>query len=157
MKSYTQKIIFVACAVALLVFAVLADLHTGDEISVFPLYVAPLILAAWFLGLNWGLWLSLVAMLVRRWVNWVEGPTYSEEWIFWQVGLSNLSIYAFIVYSFHTFKRGRRADRERIERLESALRVCPSCSRVQTANLPSRRIFSVSLKMASIERWVNMC
>jgi hypothetical protein len=76
--------------------------------------------------LSWGLWLSVVAMLLRRYINWIEGPEFSEGWIFWQVGLANLMIYALVVFSFHIFKRGRKIDRERIKRLESALHVCPS-------------------------------
>ena len=79
MKLQSQTSLSAAGAVALLAFAVLVDLRTGEEISVFPLYMPPLIFAAWFLGLQWGLWLSVVAMLVRRWVNWHEGPQYSEE------------------------------------------------------------------------------
>jgi hypothetical protein len=140
MKPQIQTALFAIGAVALLAFAVLVDLRTGEEVSVFPLYVAPLIFAAWFLDLRWGLWLSFAAMLARRWVNWHEGPSFSATWIFWQNGLSNLTVYVFIVFSFHTFKRGRRADRERIARLESALRVCPSCNRVQGGTPPARHL-----------------
>ena len=158
MKTPAQNIVIVSLTLLLLALATWLDVVTGSEINVQPLFVLPLIVGAWFVGLRWGLWLSVITMLVRRGVDhWWEQHFYSKKWIFWEVGLANLALYVLIVFSFHTFKRGRRADRERIERLESALRVCPSCNRVPPATLPAQNLDELLRAQDSIPPERRLC
>ena len=121
-------------SLALLMGATWVDYLTGYEVSVFFLYLFPLAWAAWFLGLSSGLWLSVIATLAHRWADWAGGVQYSKEWIIWERGLSNLVLCVFIVFSFHTFKRGRKTDRARIRQLEELLQVCPGCARINRAD-----------------------
>ncbi len=129
-----QKLRHILFALVLLALVAWLDLVTGPEISVFPLYILPLLWAVWHANLTIGLWLSLLAALVRRWIDYHEGHSYSNWWIFWEVGLASLTTYAFVVFSFHIFKRGRKIDHERIRRLEEMLPLCPACRRVRNHN-----------------------
>ena len=106
------------------------DYATGYEISLFFLYLAPLACGAWFLGLPAGLGVSALVTLGHRWADWSKGLHYSHPWIAWERALANFVLCSFIVFSIHTFRRGRKIDRERIQQLKELLRVCPSCNRV---------------------------
>jgi len=117
-------------ALALLAAVTWTDYATGYEVSVFFLYVLPLAWAGWFLGRFGGLWLSLLVTLAHRWVDSTRGLHYSHEWITWERGLANFLLCAFIAFSIHMFRRGRKIDRDRIRRLEELLQVCPGCGRI---------------------------
>ena len=120
----------VIIALALLAAATWVDYATGYEISVFFLYIAPLAWAAWFLGRAGGLWFSLLVTLAHLWTDAARGLHYSHEWIFWERGVANFVLCAFIAFSIHTFRIGRKIDRERIRKLEELLQVCPGCGRI---------------------------
>jgi hypothetical protein len=122
-----RKTSSVPIALALLAAVTWVDYVTGYEISVVFLFILPLAWAAWFVGLSGGLWLSLLAALAHHWTDSTRGLQFSHEWIMVERGVANFLLFAFIVFSIHTFRRGRKSDRNRIRQLEELLQVCPGC------------------------------
>jgi hypothetical protein len=117
-------------ALALLAVVTWVDYVTGCEISVFFLYILPLAWASWFLGRSGGLTLSVLVTLAHVGTDSMSGLHYSHEWILWERGVANFVLCAFIAFSIHTFRIGRKIDRERIRKLEELLQVCPGCGRI---------------------------
>jgi hypothetical protein len=134
MNPATRTGALIALVMLLLAGVVWVDCATGVEISVFFLYFIPAVAATWLLGLRYGLAVALLATSAHRWADRANIVKYSHSWIFWEKGASGFLILGFVVYSFHTFKLGRKADRERIRRLEELLHACPSCSRIRQAD-----------------------
>ena len=130
MKPASRQLTSLIIALAMLVLATWLDCWTGFEVSVFFLYIIPVVWATWFLDLSAGLWLGALSTIAHRWSDWAVGSHFSRPWVFWERGLSSFVILAFIAFSFHIFKRGRKTDRERIEQLETLLKICPACDRV---------------------------
>jgi hypothetical protein len=120
----------VLVALLSLVLATWIDTLTGLQISVFFLYIVPVVWATWFLGLGCGLGMSMLATAAHRWADWPAPGSEMNIWPLLERGLSSFVLLGFIAYSFHTFKRGRKSDRERIEQLEALVRLCPVCNRV---------------------------
>jgi hypothetical protein len=127
----TTAIIGALSALALVTWL---DVITGVQLSVFVLYVVPVVSATWFLGLGGGLWLSLLSVLAHRWADLPAKTAETNLWIIGEKGLASFLLLGFIAFSFHTFKRGRKIDRERIEQLEALVRLCPVCNRVHLIN-----------------------
>jgi len=121
-------------ALAALVLVAWLDLYTGVQISVFPLYIVPVVWATWFLGLGSGLGLSLLATLVHRWADWPVAGSDMKLGVVFERSFSSFVLLGFLAYSFHVFKLGRKSDRERIEQLEAMVRLCPVCNRVHRGN-----------------------
>jgi hypothetical protein len=122
-----RKTSSVPIALALLAAVIWVDYVTGYEISVVFLYILPLAWTAWFVGLPGGLWLSLLATIAHHLTDSTRGLQVSQQWIMLERGVANFLLFAFIVFSIHTFRRGRKIDRNRIRQLEELLQVCPGC------------------------------
>jgi len=130
MTPSSRKSLGLIVALSALVLVAWLDLYTGLQISVFPLYIFPVVWSTWFLGLGSGLGLSLLATLVHRWADWPALGSEMKLGIILERSLSSFVLLGFIAYSFHVFKLGRRSDRERIGQLEAMVRLCPVCNRV---------------------------
>ncbi len=130
MTPGTRKTTLLLVALLSLVVVIWLDVLTGLEASVFILYIVPVVFATWFLGLGCGLWLGLLATVAHRWADWPASGPEIKLWVIGERGLSTFVLLGFIAFSFRTFKRGRKIDRERIEQLESLLRICPACNRI---------------------------
>jgi hypothetical protein len=134
MTPSTRTGVTVAFVLLILAGVIWVDYVTGTEISVFFLYFIPVILATWYLGVRWGLSMALVASLAHRWADWATLAKLSHSWLFWERGLSGFVTLAIVVFSFHVFRTGRKADRERIRQLEELLHCCPGCSRLRQSD-----------------------
>lgn len=59
----------------------LVDYLSGYEASVASLYVVPIFLAGWSLGMGAGLLLALAASITLILTNWLAGQPYSASWV----------------------------------------------------------------------------
>jgi diguanylate cyclase (GGDEF)-like protein len=65
----------------LLLAAGWVDKTTLDELRVMPLYLLPVIISAWFLGMGEGLFFAMCASFIWLWLDRVGGTAYKIYWI----------------------------------------------------------------------------
>jgi hypothetical protein len=128
--SVRKLIIFIGAGL-LLAAITLADLWTGNDISLLALYAFPVAWASWSIGLPAGLFYSVAATVAWSWADLADGHRYPKEWMVYDRAANNLVILLFIAVSFHIFRKMVKAGEERVTQLEGALSVCSGCKRIR--------------------------
>lgn len=73
--------------IALIILLSVIDYFTGHEISFAVFYLLPVSMAAYALGLRWGLVISLACAVIWQMVNTLAGQVFSHGWIgYWNMG-----------------------------------------------------------------------
>ncbi len=94
------------------------DHFSGFEISFAIFYLIPTAFAAWYVGLNVSLVVSLVAAATWLTVDFTAGHIYSQAWIpFWNA-FTRVSIFAIVAYLLSTLK-GSLATKEMLIRADA--------------------------------------
>jgi hypothetical protein len=131
MKSVFYRFPTKVFVLALLGVVAWLDYVTGYEISVFFMYVFPVALATWTLGLGWGLFTGLLAAAAARWADFADGHHYSHPWIFWERGLTSLIMLTLIAILFRFSRLRLDKERRKVKQLEGILHVCAVCQRIE--------------------------
>jgi hypothetical protein len=107
-----------------------ADYATGYQIGLAVFYFLPIAWIAWSINFTWAFVLIVGDTLVRFWTDahWVHH--YAYAWIPWERGGMRLSVFAFVAYSFHQFRRDLQSKNRKLKQLEGILPVCIACNRI---------------------------
>lgn len=99
------------------------DYTTGYEISLFIFYAFPIALGAWFIGRNFGLFLSVLAIAVWFYADIKSGHRYSEDWILHWNGGVRLAFFIIDAYVLSALKKRLDFEKEwaRVDGLTGAL------------------------------------
>jgi diguanylate cyclase (GGDEF)-like protein len=105
---------WVLLSLASLAVAVLGllDYATGHETTFALFYLAPVTFAAWHLGVRWGLFFSLVCVVVWLVANALAGATYSSAWIPYWNGFTRLAVFVIVVLLLSALRKGQEHARE---------------------------------------------
>ncbi|MEO8385965.1 MAG: GGDEF domain-containing protein [Betaproteobacteria bacterium] len=88
------------------------DYITGFELSFAFFYLIPIAYAAWYVGLNVSLVVSLLAASVWLAVDYATGHTYSQAWMpFWNVS-TRLASFVTVAFLFSALKASLNTQRQ---------------------------------------------
>ena len=107
------------CEEILLVILVgIIDYATGYEVSFFPFYSFPILVALWFNGVIAAVFISSLSAAVWCLIDYEVGHVYTHEWLrFWDM-IVRLMFFCLVVATGSAFRRQRDLTRARIELLE---------------------------------------
>lgn len=125
-RPYTKALI---CLVLFLIVASL-DYVTGYEVTSFPLYFAPIMLAFFYFGKTGGYVAVGVATIVWFTNDFLTGHTYNVEAIRYWNAAARLIIYGFFVYALSTYTRTVEANRRRMAQMQALMPICHTCGKV---------------------------
>jgi hypothetical protein len=117
--------------VMLLAFSGLVDYTTGTEVSVFLLYLMPVMLATRWLGAGAGTWAALGAGAVWVLADVACGHVYSHEWILWINAANRLVTFLLAVVLVAHVSRDRDQAVQRWQGLTQSLSACQRCDKVR--------------------------
>ncbi|MES2089821.1 MAG: hypothetical protein V4532_07575 [Pseudomonadota bacterium] len=120
--------------VASLALCGLLDYVTGYEVSVFVVYVLPIVLSMRFFGWRGG---SLVALLCATvWViaDMATGHHYSGPWVVYWNALNRLAFFMCVVVGVHYTQSTLAVNRKRLEAFSGPLPICTQCHRIGARN-----------------------
>ena len=128
---------FAACVLLIALVAII-DYLTGHELSVSILYLAPIFLAAWILGRDTGLTVSLIAAATGLGIAGFAGHMYSHPFYhFWDAAL-NFVTFAIFAVIISKLKTALSLADERfvtvLEKMDSAVYVTDSAGSLLYAN-----------------------
>ena len=105
-------------ALVLVIVVGYIDYITGYEVTIFPFYAIPIVLALWFVGWWTGVLISIVSAFAWWWADTASGHPYSSEWLqIWDT-IVRLMFFCLIVAAWDGLRRQRDANHARIELLE---------------------------------------
>lgn len=118
------------------------DWVTGYEMGLSLLYLIPISISTWFVGIGAGLLFAVVGAIVWGWSDWAAGHQYSAWFLpYWNSGI-RLGFFVVTSISLAIAEATARRQRATIESLTGALAqataggapfpLCPSCKRVRT-------------------------
>lgn len=105
MSNKRKRLIAIPLSILLVFLIGILDYQTGYELSFFIFYIFPVSLAAWFVGLSFGLFISLASLLIWLYADNASGHTYSEPWIqHWNGGV-RLTFFIMFTYLLAQLKK----------------------------------------------------
>ncbi len=107
------------------------DYATGTEVSVFLLYLMPVMLATRWMGAQAGTWAALGAGAVWVLADVACGHVYSRDWILWVNAANRLVTFLMAVGLVAHMSRDRDLAIERWRGLTQSLAVCQRCDKVR--------------------------
>lgn len=94
------------------------DWATGYEVTFFPFYSVPILLALWFAGKRAGVAVSILSALAWWCADTASGHLYAQEWLrFWDA-IVRLIFFCLVVIAGSAFRDQRDANRAKIALLE---------------------------------------
>ncbi len=117
------------CGLALAALLILGDYLTGPGIQFPILYIVPVVLLAWRVGLLWGLTLAIVMPLTRLYwmATWHESRDLGDAMI-------NAAIRMFVLAVLSYFVDRLVKKTREVKVLESILPICSSCKKIRDKN-----------------------
>ena len=89
----------------------LFDYLTGQEIKIYPLYLIPIVLAAWLTNLRISVVISFMAVAAWFISNYMAGLRYSKTYIYFINGMAHLSSFILVVVLISFLRKSREAER----------------------------------------------
>lgn len=120
-----------ALVAMLLALSGAVDYATGTEVSVFLLYLMPVMLATRWLGAAAGTWAALGAGAVWVLADVACGHVYSQDWILWINAANRLATFLLAVVLVAHLSRDRDQAVKRWQGLTQSLAVCQRCDKVR--------------------------
>lgn len=106
------------------------DYFTGYEVTSFPLYLAPILLAFFYFGKVGGFTAVVVATVAWFANDILTGHVYSSEIIrYWNAG-ARVLIYSLFVYGLSVYAKTVTENRKRLEDLRALIPVCHTCGNI---------------------------
>src|SRR5262249_50716491 len=93
----------------------LLQIRAGYELSVFPLYIIPVMQLAWEFGWKGATAGTIVGTCLWVWGNDLSGWQYSQDWMRLYNGLVRAVLYAFCASGVLLFRRTLETHRRRLE------------------------------------------
>jgi signal transduction histidine kinase len=93
------------------------DYVTGNELSIFALYGAPIFMAVWYGSWRMGIAMALICTAVWWWAN-IEQSTFTTWWGYHVAAGSRMILFIMVAVASALMKAKQGADRARIEALE---------------------------------------
>jgi len=107
------------------------DYATGTEVSVFLLYLMPVMLATRWMGAKAGTWAALGAGAVWVLADVACGHVYSHDWILWINAANRLVTFLMAVGLVAHMSRDRDLAVKRWQGLTQSLAACQRCDKVR--------------------------
>jgi diguanylate cyclase (GGDEF)-like protein len=107
-----SKAFILFLTLALIALIGLIDYRTGYEIGSSITYLLPIMLAAWVVGMWWGIAASIVCAGTWLWADVASGHAYSSGIIMLWSGLMRLGFFLLLTYSTATIKRMLEREQE---------------------------------------------
>lgn len=117
------------------------EIRTPVELSFSIFYFIPVVVATWFGGYRWGVFLSLCTAAQYLLANYLAAPVYDRIPLRLWTATNELAGHLFMVYVVERLRRSMAAEREKqqllqealleVQSLESLLPVCAWCKKVR--------------------------
>lgn len=142
-------------AALLLVF--LLDLNTSNELSLFPLYLLPIVIATYRNGSRAGYLACVFASLAWLLASLIAS-SYSQTWIAVQGMLSRSLVFLIVTHLLIKNKNLRDDAIETLDRLKSAMPICPDCGKILCYDGNFRSLEKIIVNpLQSLTRSCNDC
>ena len=106
------------------------DYLTGYEVTSFPIYLLPILLAFFYFGKWGGYSASLVAIITWTVADISSGHQFSSDLFrVWNAG-SRLLVYLLFVYGLSLYVKTVAVYRSRLESLRRTMPMCHNCGRI---------------------------
>ncbi|RZL00205.1 MAG: hypothetical protein EOP36_16600 [Rubrivivax sp.] len=110
------------------------DYATGHEVSVFGLYVIPILLSMRFFGTWAGGTMALLSAIVWLVADQQSGHHYSHPWFAYWNALHRLFFFACVVAVFHHIRAAMKTNARLLNAFSAPLPVCTHCHRIGAGN-----------------------
>ena len=119
----------VSCSLLLLVVSAF-DYLTGYEVTSFPVFLLPILLATFQFGKVGGYGMCVISTAIWAGIDATNGHTYSHEFYrYWSVG-SRFLVYLVFVYILTAYLRTVAVHRRRLEDLRAVMPMCHGCGKI---------------------------
>ncbi len=120
----------VAVVLAALALCGLIDYITGYEVSVFALYVIPIVLGMRFFGTAAGCVMAVLSAVVWLVADQQAGHQYALSWTVYWNALHRLFFFLCVVLGVHHTQATLRLNAKRVQAFSGALPICTQCHRI---------------------------
>ena len=130
------------------------DFLTGGEISLFPLYMIPVMLMSWDFGWRGALLSVLLAVASWIYTSIQVGQEFTSESLRFYNGLVRGVVFGQAGFFIILFKNTLNTHRMRMDAMRSLLNVCQSCGAVQGSDgqwVPMKELLKMGQKPAPRE------
>jgi hypothetical protein len=112
----------------------LLDYATGYEVSVFAVYVIPIVLSMRLLGTGAGCVVAVLSAVVWIVADLGAGHHYGHAWVVYWNALHRLFFFMCVVASMHYMQATLAASSRRLEAFMRPLPICTQCHRIGSSN-----------------------
>lgn len=106
------------------------DYATGYEVSVFALYVVPIILGMRLFGTSAGVAVAVGCALVWLVADQQSGHRYEQPWVLYWNALHRLFFFLCVVLAFHHVRLALTSNARRLRALAGPIPFCAQCHRI---------------------------
>lgn len=123
-----------ACVIVTIALCGLVDYATGYEVSVFALYVLPIVLSMRLFGTWAGCVVAVVCALVWLVADQEAGHRYGHPWFLYWNALHRLFFFLCVVMGVHHARAALKSNARRLKAFSGPLPICTQCHRIGAEN-----------------------
>lgn len=110
------------------------DYATGYEVSVFALYVIPIVLSMRLFGTGAGCVVAVLSAVIWLVADQQAGHRYAQSWVVYWNALHRLFFFLCVVLGVHYTQAALRLSAKRLQAFTGPLPICTQCHRIGSRN-----------------------
>lgn len=108
-----------------------ADIVTGPDITVAPVYLIAVATSSWRHGLRWGIAAAVMTTLAWTAADAYSDRTYSNGFYLVENALARWVVLVLIAYGVSLYRQSLQIHRSRLQLMERLVFCCPACGRMK--------------------------